>query len=65
MERFLILFSSHIKFLTFDSVNHFHRTITILLHIIIMVDHKIYSNHIGMSRSHLPIFSLGIRHLYV
>jgi hypothetical protein len=33
--------------------------------IIIMVEHKIRSYHIGIFRSHLPIFSLGVRRLYV
>jgi hypothetical protein len=31
----------------------------------IMVDHKIYSDHIGIFRSHIPISSLGVRRLCV
>jgi hypothetical protein len=31
----------------------------------IMVDHKICSDHVGIFRNHLPIFSLGVRRLYV
>jgi hypothetical protein len=31
----------------------------------IMVDHKICPDHIGIFRSHLPMFSLGVRRLYV
>jgi len=29
-----------------------------------MVDHKICSDHIGLFKSHRPIFSLGVRRLY-
>jgi hypothetical protein len=30
-----------------------------------MVDHKICSEHTGIFRSYLPIFSLGVQRLYV
>jgi hypothetical protein len=30
-----------------------------------MVDHNLCSDHIGILRSHLPIFSLGVQRLYV
>jgi hypothetical protein len=31
----------------------------------VVVDHKICSDHTGICRRHLPIFSFGIRRLYV
>jgi hypothetical protein len=37
----------------------------IIIIMIIIVDHKVCSDHIGTFRSHLPIFSLGVRRLYV
>jgi hypothetical protein len=37
----------------------------IIIIINIMVDYKLCSDHIGIFKSQLPIFSLGVRRLYV
>jgi hypothetical protein len=59
--RPIILFALDARALILRTCSQF------LLYLIIniMVDHKICSDHIGIFRSHLPIFSLGVRRLCV
>jgi hypothetical protein len=49
-----------------DMLLYFFFFITIIIIIINnVVDHKISSDHTGIFKSYLPIFSLGVRRLYV
>jgi hypothetical protein len=42
-----------------------HSVLSIIIINNIMVDHKICSDHVGIFRSHLTIFSLGVRRFYI
>jgi hypothetical protein len=55
------LFTSILRIRSLDMFR-FHNYIIIIINF--MIDHKICSNHIGIFRRHLPIFSLGVHRLY-